>query len=171
MNTNNKIHIADFKDPKGVKGLLRIISYTKNFRYFNKKGCLIYENKQINSILKIIEEKKNIFIVQLKDILDRKEADFFKNKKIYVDRKNFINQKMNKNEFYAVDLLNCSVKDHKNIVLGKVKSVENFGAGELLNIIKKNKKSFLIPFNKDNISYVDLLKKKVVVTPLSGLLD
>ena len=59
---------------------------------------------------------------------------------------------------------------HKNgNSLGNIISVDNFGAGDLLETIYKKKK-FYIPFD-DNVLSVDLEKKIILVDPIKGIID
>ena len=55
-------------------------------------------------------------------------------------------------------------------MIGKVTSVKNFGAGDLLEV-KINNKLLLIPFNKENNITVNLIKKEIEVDPIPGVID
>ena len=59
----------------------------------------------------------------------------------------------------------------KKTVIGIVYNVKNFGAGDLLEIVDKNKKISYIPFNDDNIEDIDINNKKIIINPILGLLD
>ena len=79
--------------------------------------------------------------------------------------------KTKKNQFYIFDLINCAVKTSKNNLLGNIINIDNFGAGDLIEIGKINNKSFYIPMNEDNIVKVDIKKKLVIVDPIKGILN
>jgi ribosomal 30S subunit maturation factor RimM len=68
-------------------------------------------------------------------------------------------------------LINCEVRTSKNILLGNVIDIDNFGAGDLIKIKKNNNKSFYIPMNEDNVVKVDPKKKLVIVNPVKGILN
>ena len=57
-----------------------------------------------------------------------------------------------------------------NTRIGKVSSVQNFGAGDLLEVKYKTKLT-LIPFDKTNILSVDINKKEIIADPIPGILD
>ena len=57
-----------------------------------------------------------------------------------------------------------------NTSIGKVLSVQNFGAGDLLEV-KYNNKLSLIPFDKTNILSVNIDKKEIIADPIPGILD
>ena len=68
-------------------------------------------------------------------------------------------------------MINCEVKTSKNILLGIIIDIDNFGAGDLIKIKKDNNQSFYIPMNEDNVVKVDLKKKLVIVNPIKGILN
>ena len=57
-----------------------------------------------------------------------------------------------------------------NSTIGKVLNVQNFGAGDLLEV-KYNTKLTLIPFDKTNILSININKKEIIADPISGILD
>ena len=93
----------------------------------------------------------------------------FRSKKIFIDINHLPKNK--KNQFYIFDLINCEVRTSKNILLGNVIDIDNFGAGDLIKIKKNNNKSFYIPMNEDNVVKVDPKKKLVIVNPVKGILN
>ena len=70
-----------------------------------------------------------------------------------------------------VDLIGCEVINMKKESLGKVIDIKNFGAGDLMEIIRNGKKTFYIPMNQDNLTNIDIDNKKILVNPIKGLLD
>ena len=68
-------------------------------------------------------------------------------------------------------MINCEVKTSKNILLGNIIDIDNFGAGDLIKIKKDNNKSFYIPMNGENVVKVNLKKKLVIVNPIKGILN
>ena len=52
-----------------------------------------------------------------------------------------------------------------------IKNIENFGAGDLINIKKNNNKDILVPMNDENIKSIDLKNKKIILDPIKGLIN
>ena len=115
--------------------------------------------------MRLVNEK---LIVQPKNCFTRDDAYKLKGKKIFSKSSNF--PKINKDQYYYKDLVGCSVNllDGKNI--GNVISVNNFGAGDLIEV-KINKKNIYIPMNKDNLVSIDINCKKIIVNPISGIIN
>ena len=73
------------------------------------------------------------------------------------------------NEYFVNDLISCEIIHKNGTSIGNVISVDNFGAGDLLETIYKNKKIY-IPLD-DNVLSVDLEKKIILVDPIKGIID
>ena len=75
------------------------------------------------------------------------------------------------NEFYYEDLRGLQIKIDGGQQKGFVKDVYNFGSGDILEVsLDDSEGTSYIPFNKDNVSKVDLINRKIVLTPIKGLL-
>ena len=98
---------------------------------------------------------------------NRDDAVEIKNQKIFSFKENF--PSVNPNEYLVSDLIGCDIIHKNGNSLGNVISVDNFGAGDLLETIYKNKKIY-IPLD-DNVLSVDLEKKIILVDPIKGIID
>ena len=65
--------------------------------------------------------------------------------------------KLNKGEFYEVDLVGCVVEDLKGKNIGVVSAIHNFGAGPLVEIGDE-----LIRFDGYNFPSVNTGKKRII---------
>ena len=67
-------------------------------------------------------------------------------------------------EFYHSDLVGLDAVDTGGALLGKVATVQNHGAGDILEI-RNPKASLLVPFTRACVPTVDLAARRVVVDP------
>ena len=67
-------------------------------------------------------------------------------------------------------MIGCNIVHKDGNFIGKVISVHNFGAGDLLEIIFKENKIY-IPLNNDNVISVDIENKNILVNPIKGIID
>jgi len=163
------VHIGTFGQPLGLKGQVKIIMHISNFNLFKSLSPYIADDKKTfwNFIhLNIIKGK---LIAQLVNCNNRNCAEELKGKKIFVYKSHL--PKIGKNQFYITDLINCEVKTSNDKLLGSITDVNNFGAGDLINIKQTNNKSFYIPMNKENVVKVDIKKIIFVVNPIKGILN
>ena len=73
-------------------------------------------------------------------------------------------------EFYYKDLRGLQIKIEGSIQKGFVNHVCNFGSGDLLEVsLDDSKATIYIPFDKDNVSRIDLAHKTITLTPLKRL--
>ena len=75
----------------------------------------------------------------------------------------FIQFSFEENEYYFSDLIGLEVVDLEDNVIGKVKSVDNFGAGDVMEIVIKGERSVVLPFSIEAIPIVDTLNGRVTV--------
>ena len=68
-------------------------------------------------------------------------------------------------EYYHVDLIGLAVQTPAGEHLGIVKSVPNFGAGDLLEIEKLNNEVVFFPFDEATVQDVDFEAEVIVLLP------
>tara|TARA_B100000989_G_C19455988_1_gene434045 strand:- start:409 stop:897 length:489 start_codon:yes stop_codon:yes gene_type:complete len=138
----------------GVNGLVKIKSFLekpddiKKFEFF-----YISSTKKIK--IEFIKKIKDNFICRVNNIFKNEEVVSFLNSNILIKESDLPKLK---NGYYFFQLESMLVKMKKKIV-GKVKSVNNHGAGDYLDILLVNKKEILVPLNKNHVLRVDLEKK------------
>ena len=74
-------------------------------------------------------------------------------------------------EFLHADLIGCAVVDPAGTVLGTVTAVENYGAGDLLDIETPDGRSVLMPFTKACAPRIDIAARRIESDPPAGLFD
>ena len=166
----NLVHIGKFGKPVGLKGDIKILMYLNDIDIFKDLEPYLDENgKNIWSFeyLKITGKK---IIGKISNCNSRNCVEKICGKNIYAKKNNF--PKINKmNEYYDHELIECNVVDIKKKFIGTIKKIENYGAGNLINIIKTNGDNFFIPMNKDNIYKINLKEKLIVINPIKGIIS
>jgi 16S rRNA processing protein RimM len=94
------------------------------------------------------------------DISDRNAAEAFRGTLVEIDRDDL--PPLEDGEYYHVDLIGLPAVDGDGNAVGTVVAVENYGAGDLLEIERADSKPSLIPF-KPGIA--DLEGGRVVLDP------
>ena len=169
MSESKFIHIGNFGEPVGLKGEIKITTFTSNIESFFNYGPLVSKDGLTKWDLKLVRVSKRKAIAKLKNFNTRESVEMLRGKKIYLESINF--PEIKENEFYIKDLINCEVFLQDKRILGIVKSIENYGAGDLINVKKDNGNEFLVPMNKQNVVLINLLKKKIVINPMKGIID
>ena len=153
----------------GIKGLLRIKSYTQTDIDIASYGCLEDEaGNQIN--LEIKGRSKATLLAEIKEVRDRTSAEQLKGVKLFVPRDAL--PATEDNEFYHTDLVGLSVYNHNETLLGTVIGVHDFGAGNLIDVdLEGVNRTALVPFNKEFVPSVDLNARRLILNPIPGLID
>ena len=144
----------------GVKGLVKIESYTDNPFDLNSYGPLYDANKNIEFKITIKSKLGEQLLAAISNIDDRDKAKSLTGTKLYVERNKL--PKTQEEEFYINDLLGMDVVNSKDVVIGKVLYVHNFGSIDILEIkIEGAKDTQSIAFTKKNFPKIDL-KKNII---------
>ena len=153
------IQVGKLGRPKGTKGLLRFHSFLNDDRDINKFKEFFLENKEPITI-KLVSFDKKSPLVTLNNFIDRNAIEKFVNQKVYLERNKL--EPTKENEFYFHELEGLDVLNSTEEIVGKVSSVVNFGAGDLLEIhfIKSQKNEFF-RFTKENFPSVNINEKKI----------
>ena len=169
MFRNQFIHIGTFGKPVGLKGEIKINMLTDSMHFFQQLRPFFAEDQYTIWDLQLIRMSKEKMIGKLKNHITRTSVEQLYRKKIFADRKKF--PKTKTGEFYIIDLLDCKIQLKNNKIVGYINRIDNFGAGDLINVKPLKGNDFYIPMNKDNIVSIDLKKNIVVIHPIKGILN
>lgn len=166
-----KIVIGSVVSTFGVRGDLKIFSLTDFPSLRFKKGAILticdeLRNKSIDVEVTFSRENGKFIIVHFKDIDDMTTAEKFKGCSIFMEEENM--HKLKRNQYYHHDLLKCNVYV-KDTMIGKVSSVENNGAHDILRVSTIDNKTKLIPFVKSWLVSVDIDNSRIEIVDMEGM--
>ena len=99
-------------------------------------------------------------VARIEGVSDRSSAEALRGSLIEVDRSAL--PALEDGEYYHSDLIGLTAEDATGAAIGTVVGVENFGAGDLLEIETADRKRALIPF-RDGVA--DLKDGRIVLDP------
>ena len=153
----------------GVRGELRVKSFCARPTDLEKYSPLLTEDGKQSFDLSLIGQVKNGFSARIIGVNSKDEADLLRGISLFAERENL--PTLPTDEFYYSDLIGMQVSDTGGSILGKVRSVLNHGADDLLEItLEGASDTALIPFTKVIVPTVDLASGCIVVDPPEGLL-
>ncbi|RMH39154.1 MAG: 16S rRNA processing protein RimM [Alphaproteobacteria bacterium] len=154
----------------GVRGEARIKSFCARPEDIGTYRPLYLEGQAAPIRLRITRPVKGGFAARIEGVRTREEAEALRGRKILVDRETL--PTLPDDEFYHADLIGLEAVDTGGAVLGRVRSVQNHGAGDLLEIAGPNlRQTVLVPFTRAIVPTVDLTGGRVVIDPPAGLFD
>ena len=146
MQNDKTINIGKVIGLHGVKGWLKILSFSSPpENIFNYKS-LIISNKYINQIFHIEDSRKQgkKILIKLDNIDDRTSAESLKESDIYIQRSDL--PQLSEDTYYWEDLLGFNVFNQNNIKIGNVDSFIETGSNDVLIVKTTKNKNILIPF-------------------------
>ena len=102
------------------------------------------------------------WLAEVDGITDRDAALALNGTKLWIDR-NRLPAIEDEDEFYLDDLIGLKVQDSAGNAAGKIIAVDNFGAGDLLEIQPPQGGSYHLPFTKKNVPAVLLEQGMVTI--------
>lgn len=162
MSGSARILVGVIGAAHGIGGELRVKSYTGEPMAIAHYGSLQTEDGLRNlAVAGARRLKDDMLVVRFKGIGDRSSAETLTNTRLYVDRA--ILPPPEADEFYHADLIGLSVETEAGLPVGHVVAVQNYGAGDLLEVAPPRGESLLIPFSKAFVPIVDVAAGRVVV--------
>ena len=155
--------------PRGVRGELRIKSFTGEPAALAGYGPLTDESGRREFRLRVIESQGDMLVARIDGVGDRDAAEALKGVRLYVARS--VLPAPEADEYYQADLIGLRAETADGEALGTVRAVEDFGAGPLLDLALADGRSVLVPFSRAVVPEVDMAGGRVVIDPPPGLLD
>ena len=153
----------------GVRGEVRVKSYCAIPEDIERYSPLTDEAGNERYPLVLTRPIKNGFAARLGGAETKEQAEALKGLRLFARRDQL--PSLPNNEFYHTDLIGLDVYDTGGTFLGHVKSVQNHGATDLLELQDPDREStVLLPFTLEAIPTVDLDKGRIVTDLPEGLL-
>jgi 16S rRNA processing protein RimM len=140
---DKRIALAAVAGAHGVKGELRLKLFTESSDNLSRHEKL-YVGGAERRLLSIRDSGKTA-LARFEGIADRSAAEALRGALVEVDRSSL--PPLEAGEYYYADLIGLAAADREGKPLGVVVGVENYGAGDLLEIEDSRGKRSLIPFS------------------------
>lgn len=166
--SDQMICVAAIAGAFGVRGEVRLKSFTAEAEDVAEYGPLSTEDGSRSFEVRVSRPIKNGLAVRLSGVTTKEEADALRGVQLYVARDRL--PSLPDDEFYHADLIGLEVLDTGGTRLGHVKSVQNNGADDLLELHGPGlKNTVLVPFTRAVVPTVDLEKGRIIADPPDGL--
>lgn len=145
----------------GVKGEVRITSLTADPLAIGGYGTLLREDGSPALTLTGSRVSKGGVITRAEGVETRDQAEALRGLKLYI-RRDVLPAVEEEDEYYVADLVGLSVRTADGEALGRVKSVHDFGAGDLLEIEPLTGPSWWLPFTRQAVPEVRMADRVIV---------
>jgi len=147
----------------GVKGEIRINTFTADPLALRQYKALKREDGSPALTLTSARAVKGGVIARAKGVETRDQAEALRGLTLHVRREHL--PPPDEDEFYLADLIGLSVETADGDVLGRIKTVNDFGAGDLLEIQPPRGASWWLPFTRDAVPEVRIAEGKIIASP------
>ncbi len=170
MDSGRKICLGAIVGVHGIKGEVKVKSFTESWRNLEHYGVLEDQNGRPLEV-KIAGQSKELLRVKIKGIDDRNAAKELIGCRLYADR-SALPELKSEDEFYQADLIGLEVRLEDGTVVGRVSGIYNFGAGEILEIkVLATGRQEMIPFTCAYVPAVDIKDGYIIVSSVSMRFD
>ncbi|MEQ9316794.1 MAG: ribosome maturation factor RimM [Henriciella sp.] len=145
----------------GVRGDVRVKSFTDVPEDVFDLGPLLAEDGAVLLEPAKVKAGSDHFIVTAKPARQKEEWDALKGTRLHVRRSAL--PPPDDDEFYVEDLVGLKVLDPRGGAVGAVKSVQNFGAGDLLEIAPSKGDAYFVPFTLNEVPEVHFADRYLTV--------
>lgn len=163
-----RVCVAAIAGAFGVRGEARVKPFTAEPEAIGDYGPLETEDGARRFKLRITRVVKGGLAARLSGVETREEAEALRGVRLYVARARL--PELEEDEFYHADLIGMRVVDLSDRSLGVVRAVQNYGAGDFLEIAAPGlRHPALLPFTRAAIPHVDLAARRVIADPPDGV--
>jgi len=166
--SDKRIVVGQIAGAFGVKGEVRVRSFTDDPEACFSYGPLTDEGGRV--ILTPVRHRplNDLFGVTAKEQRQREEWEAMRGTLLHAPRAAL--PEAGEGEIYVADLIGLRVLHTDGRDLGVVKAVQNFGAGELLEIRPPSGPTYLLPFTEDVVPEIDTAAGVIRAAPDDVLL-
>jgi 16S rRNA processing protein RimM len=145
----------------GVRGELRITSFTAEPLALVDYKTLVREDGKPALTLTSGRAAKGGVVARAVEVETREQAEALRGLKLYIPRDML--PEPDEDEFYVTDLIGLSVQTPDGEPLGTVRSVQDFGAGDLLEVAPaEGGATWYLPFTREAVPDVRIADRIVV---------
>jgi len=164
---NDRICVAQFGAPHGIRGEVRLRSFTEDPAAIKTYGPLESEDGSRRFTIEALRPAKDHFVARLAGIGDRDAAEKLTNIKLYVSRDR-LPPIEDEGTYYHADLVGLAAVTADGNALGTVTAILNFGAGDLVEIKPEGgSTTLMVPFTDTAVPEIDMAARRMVVNPLT----
>ncbi len=145
----------------GVRGEVRIAAFTEEPLALARFGALKRQDGSPALTITTAREAKGGLICRCEGVETREQADALRGLRLFIARDAL--PEPDEDEFYLADLIGLAVVDLAGAPVGKVKSVQDFGAGDILEIIpEEGGATWYLPFTREAVPDVKIAEGLIV---------
>lgn len=169
QTSSRRLLLGVFANAHGIRGEVQVRTYTGEPGAIASYGVLSDKTGARPFKLKVVRVTDKGIIARVEGVNDRNAAEALKGVELYVDRAKL--PAAGEGEYYHADLIGLSAVSPEGETVGRIVSVENFGAGDILEIaLAGSGETQYVPFSDACVPNVELAlgTVTVIIPEMSG---
>ncbi len=164
MTTNPLVKLGEITSAHGIRGKVKIRSFTASSHDIASYGDLLDEAGRASYRLRFTGEAGGLLIAEIEGIDDRNQAEALRGTGLYVPREQLGDTRPD--EYFIHDLIGLTVQLQGGEIFGTVIAAHDFGAGDILEIREeKSGKARMYAFTKAIFPHVSVAERRLVLNP------
>jgi 16S rRNA processing protein RimM len=164
MDPSSLILVARVAGAFGVRGEVRITAFTEDPMALLDYGVLRRADGLPGLTLITARPAKGGVVARTRELTTPEQADALRGLELFIDRG--ILPEPDEDEFYLADLIGLQARDLSGQAVGMIKAVQNFGAGDLLEIQPTaGGPTWWLAFTRETAPEVKITEGHVVIVP------
>ena len=158
----DRVCIAQIGSPHGVRGEVRLKSFTADPLAVKDYGPLTSEDGTATFVIEALRPAKDHLVARLAGINDRDAAALLARTKLFVARTRLPPPAAD--EYYHADLIGLAAVGLEGKEIGTVVAIHDFGAGDILELRPAaGSATILLPFTEACVPKVDVASGRITV--------
>ncbi len=146
MAQDQPVTLAAIVGAHGVTGEVRLKLFGEGVAALSRYGSF---NDGALTLKKLRDDNKGGAIARFAEVTDRNRAEALRGTALTVPRSALPN--LAEGEYYHTDLIGLPAVSTTGEALGRVIAVENYGAGDVIEIERPNGKRFMVPMRAEAV--------------------
>jgi 16S rRNA processing protein RimM len=155
--------VAQIGGAHGVRGEVKVTTFTSHPMALTGFKTLVRQDGSPAVTIASARPAKGGLVARVKGVEDRNGAEALRGLKLFIPREAL--PPADEDEFYLADLIGLAVETAEGQLLGKVKTVQDFGAGDLLEIQPPQGATWWLPFTREAVPEVRIGEGKLIASP------
>lgn len=145
----------------GLKGEVKVKTFTETPERLGAYGPLHAKDGRTFVVASVRTTAADSGVARFGGVDDRDAAEALRGLELFVARAAL--PETEAEEFYHADLVGLRVEDEADRLIGHVRGIHNFGAGDVLDIERPDGSEALLPFTREFVPVVDVASGRIVI--------
>jgi 16S rRNA processing protein RimM len=171
LNDPQMVMVGEIVRPHGLAGAVKVRTTTDNPQRFSLLEQVMLQ-RDGRTVAEYVVERVQIgngeVFVKLQGVDDRSQAESLRGASLMIPRKASVPAPAD--QYYHFEIIGLPAYSETGELLGEIVDIETFPAHDVW-VIRRGERERLVPAVKAFIKDVDVQNRRVVMTPIPGLLE